>query len=161
MSLFSAFWCKHSIRYFKASQEWGPSVLSRKALIRMSVNELSFILAKHDNVPSASNIPSRIHHNCGAQPPPEHTTSASFLASHSTPATATNLPRYPLQAHVNNRDYPPPQVVDTTLAPNFTDAGPGSPRTHIATGEGSTLNVVCTFSSSVPLVSNHIRYRCQ
>src|ERR1700733_9772765 len=80
--------------------------------------------------------------------PPSAATSNRFSPSHSMHSTAIGLPCYPLQAHINN--YPPPQVVYTTLAPSFENVAAGSFLPVCTQHQtGAQLNLVCTFSSSI------------
>src|ERR1700733_5800586 len=115
----------------------------------MSTIELSVTGVKNEgNVHSASNIPPYMAHNSDTQLPPEAATSDRFSSPYSTPATAIDIPRYPLQAHINN--YPPPQVVDTTLAPSVEHVATGSfPPVCTQPQTGTQLNVVCTFTPSI------------
>jgi len=95
------------------------------------------------NAHSAPNIPPDMAHNSDTrtQLPPLAATSNHFSSSYSTPTTVINLPRYPLQAHINS--YPPPQVVDTTLAPGSENVAVMPVCTQPQTG--IQPNVVCTF----------------
>ena len=76
----------------------------------MSVNELSFILAKNNgNAPSAPNIPSNIHTHCIAR----HTMSGKSPSQDSRPpVAAVDLPQQPAPAHVHC--YPPTRGVGHT-----------------------------------------------
>ena len=115
----------------------------------MSTIELPVTGLKNErNVHSASNISPHMAHNSDTQLLPEAATSNRFLSSYSIPATAIDLPRYPLQAHINN--YPPPQVVDTTLAPSPENVAMGSFLPVCAQPHtGTRLDIVRTFSSSI------------
>jgi len=84
-----------------------PSPLSPEST-HMSINELSFILAKNEG--NTLNIPSQINPNPAPRRTPEPTSSRSPNISSTPPAPALDLPKRPAPAHIYY--YPPARGVN-------------------------------------------------